>query len=934
MLEIRLLGYPRFRLDDSEIDNRQFRNQRGVALVAFLAMTGVAHSRDTLATILWPESRNAKQSLREVLSKIRTVIPEDYLDDDTRKLGLKKGADLWVDVVEFRRLLSQYPPVGEADPGDCDERIGSLTAADALYEDDFLNGFTLRGQNDFYYWQLEQSDQLREGHRLALKELVQCHFLQRSYSSAIIHAQRLVRIEPSDETANHMLMQAFALEGQRASALQQYDLYRQALEEEGLPLSDETTILYEEIQSGVFPPSDIKAAPRETGVRPAAETRLAADYAIRGDLRAKIYDTPGVIFEKPRRFIGRHGLLAEVMAACETFQHVLLTGLGGIGKTTLAATAAAEFLERHQGKVIWIEIVDAAPAMIFEAIARALDWNEILTNPSPQEQGIGIRQRLLHMNALVVLDNVWSGRSLFEIMKAMPDNIPVIVTSRRPIPLEGEIISLPDLDPISAVELLSYHAGVDYEDNSAASTLCHRLGHHPFNIGIAGKWLRTSAHLTPQSLLDEIAVAPHDLVTPGGFGEYGRESVKDLLDASANVLGPVERETLVAMGAFSSPYASLSLFSQLLQRAEGDVYKALVSLQQQGLVEVVNHGNDHPRHYRIHDLTYSYVCALYGEEGYDQQRVVSAVEQYVIERTQEKDYDSLDFDQVNILGAARSAYQLDDRETLIHIMEALVVEGYVEARGHSSILLDLLKQTIQNARGMGAGYKETLHYLLSKLGNIYAHSIGDYDLGVQTYQEALAVARDLNDTHREALLLSVIGYSRTFQDGADARDYLEEARELAMRTKDDRALSQILEHIGHYQLSVHDEAAARDTFAASLEVAERLQDHSRTFFALINLAASEKDFGHFDTALSLNQRAYEVAQHKDNKIWMAYALEGLGEAQDSLQERQSAQGYFDQALELYTQSGATAKADALIDIMRGGDYTINQTYLEAEGETL
>lgn len=922
MLKIWLLGYPRFQLDNHEIDNRRFRNQRGVALLAFLAATQLAYSRDTLATILWPESANARHSLREVLSKIKSVIPDEYLDDQTHKVGLSTSAEIWVDVVEFRRLTAQIPSLVGQETGRRHEYINTLTTAIELYEEDFLNGFTLRGHNDFYYWQLEQSEQLREGYRFALKELIQCHMEHGEYATAIIQAQQLVALEPTSEIANHLLMQAFALEGQRTSALQQYKTYQQALDDEGLPLAEEVAQLYEDIQSNQFPPSGSRLTySRMSDQKLTVNPQQRSD--VRGDLRARVYDRVGVILEMPKRLIGRDNVLQEIVAACNANQHVLLVGLGGIGKTTLAAAAATEFISQKNGKVIWLQIGDAAPELVFEAIGRAMDWNEIMAASVLEDRCLALRERLLDLNVMLVLDNAWNGRALFEVMKAIPDTVPVIVTTRRPIPLDGQIISLNDLDDTSAVELLSYHAGKNYLENEDTFKLCHRLGYHPFNIEIAGKWLRMSPHFTPASLLNEIADAPHDLVIPGEFGEIGRESVKDLLDASTHVLASAERSTFVAMGMLSTPYASTRLFAHVLDQREEDVYKSLLNLQQQGLVDVIQQNQVHPRHFRIHDLTHSYVRTMSKEEGHVEDEIIAAVEQFVIESTQQQDYDLLEFDQVNILGAAQAAHRIHKEETFISIIKALVVDGYVTARGHSSILLELLEAAIQDARVSGARHRQTLHYLSSMLGNIYAYSIGDYDAGVHAYQDALAIARELKNTHREALLLSIIGTVRAFQGQADARTYLEEARDLALRTNDDPALSQILEHIGHYELSSHNEEAARQTFAASLEVAERLRDTTRIFYALINLAASEKDFGNTNAALELNTRAYEVARESDNHVWMAFALENLGEVRDSLQQRQLAQQYFNEALELYYQSGAAANINRLVNAMQAAEYEVN-----------
>ena len=66
-LNVFLLGPPRVELDGSpiEVDTR-----KATALLAYLAVTGERKSRDTLATLLWPEydGEHARAALRRTLS--------------------------------------------------------------------------------------------------------------------------------------------------------------------------------------------------------------------------------------------------------------------------------------------------------------------------------------------------------------------------------------------------------------------------------------------------------------------------------------------------------------------------------------------------------------------------------------------------------------------------------------------------------------------------------------------------------------------------------------------------------------------------------------------------------------------------------------------------------------------------------------------------
>jgi DNA-binding SARP family transcriptional activator len=76
MLETSLLGGIMIRLNGTPIT--QFRSQKEIALLAYLAHTGQAHNREALADLLW-EARSTKQSLsnlRTTLARLRKQVGE------------------------------------------------------------------------------------------------------------------------------------------------------------------------------------------------------------------------------------------------------------------------------------------------------------------------------------------------------------------------------------------------------------------------------------------------------------------------------------------------------------------------------------------------------------------------------------------------------------------------------------------------------------------------------------------------------------------------------------------------------------------------------------------------------------------------------------------------------------------------------------------
>jgi DNA-binding SARP family transcriptional activator len=68
-LALYLLGPPRIDVDGEPV---QISRRKVVALLAYLAVTGTLHSRDALATLLWPErsQSRARAYLRRALSEL------------------------------------------------------------------------------------------------------------------------------------------------------------------------------------------------------------------------------------------------------------------------------------------------------------------------------------------------------------------------------------------------------------------------------------------------------------------------------------------------------------------------------------------------------------------------------------------------------------------------------------------------------------------------------------------------------------------------------------------------------------------------------------------------------------------------------------------------------------------------------------------------
>ena len=247
-LKLFLLGPPRVEVDGAPIE---IGRRKAIALLAYLALSGQSQSRDSLATLLWPDhsQSRARASLSRDLSILNRAMGPNWFQADRETIALRP---IWTDVEQFRQKLADCESHGHPLSETCPECLASLNEAVALCQDDFLKGFTLPDCPDFDEWQFFQSEGLRQELASALQRLIDLHESRDDPSAAIPHARRWLALDPLHEPAHRMLMGLYAHVDQQAAALRQYQVCTDMLEAEfGLPPSEETTALYERIRSGI-----------------------------------------------------------------------------------------------------------------------------------------------------------------------------------------------------------------------------------------------------------------------------------------------------------------------------------------------------------------------------------------------------------------------------------------------------------------------------------------------------------------------------------------------------------------------------------------------------------------------------------------------------------------------------------------------------------
>jgi DNA-binding SARP family transcriptional activator len=327
-LKISLLGAVRVERDGVpiEVDTR-----KAIALLAYLAMTGVPHRRDALAAFFWPEAddERARGALRRTLSALRGALKGDWLLVSRDVVELRRDSTVIIDVAEFRARL---------DDGRrrINNSIDAATQAIQLYRDDFMAGFSLRDSAEFDDWQAYQAEDLRRELGEGLELLVGCLIDAGEFGKAISYSRRWLLIDPLNEDAHRRLMLLYTWTGDRGAAVRQYRECVRILDQElGIAPLDETTALYQAIQRHEAP---------EPPMRTSNDARTAETAPVLSRLADVAIDQSG------HPLVGRARELALLGTLYDQVQQdgrlVMVEGEAGVGKTYLVEA----FLKEMRGR--------------------------------------------------------------------------------------------------------------------------------------------------------------------------------------------------------------------------------------------------------------------------------------------------------------------------------------------------------------------------------------------------------------------------------------------------------------------------------------------------------------------------------------------------------------------------------------------------------
>ncbi len=304
MLELVLLGNPVLKFNGLEV---RPKTRKALVLLAVLALEGRV-SRERLALLLWADSPDAKNSLRNALSSLRYSLGE-VVQSDRQFLWL---GDFSCDALEVLR-------------GSLEVLLGS--------QGDFLEGISLPDAPEAEDWLETTRGRVREA---ALR-------LLEAAEPSLLILEAWARLEPLSELACQRLMAWLTSQGQRTKALEVFESFKARLENElGVLPMPETLALADALRLEPVPSGRVPSLPSLL-----LESRLV-----------------GRVSEFQRLVAAFHS------TAQSSPRVVVLSGEPGIGKTRLAQEFLA-WAAARDATVISARAFEGA-ALAYQCIADAL----------------------------------------------------------------------------------------------------------------------------------------------------------------------------------------------------------------------------------------------------------------------------------------------------------------------------------------------------------------------------------------------------------------------------------------------------------------------------------------------------------------------------------------------------------------------------------
>jgi predicted ATPase/DNA-binding SARP family transcriptional activator len=954
-LNIYLFGPPRIVLEDNPVSTDR---RKAIALLSYLVVTRKWHTRETLATMFWPEYPASKSYayLRRTIWELNKMLGDGWLTIERDQLAWNRWGSTLLDVAEFHRLIESY---GREDSSE--ECLSSLAAAAGLSHGGFLAGFSLPDAPGFDEWQFFQAESLKN-QRLTILERLSVGYSSISRDQqALEFAQQWVLLDPLNENGQRWLMVLYGKLNQRAAALRQYETFQKSMQQIGLAPQAKTTALFNDIKYGVLSCSTTRQLDNPSS--PATFSFAGATpktYPSTGSVSAPTFPQ-ATLPVPPTPFIGRSEEVEEIDLLLNDKACRLLTllGPGGIGKTRLAIQVASHQMERFVDGIHFISLASVTEdESILPAIARVLRFAFDETAGPVRDQ---LLDYLRYKNLILILDNF--EHLVNESAVGLPSDIlatsqatKILVTSRTRLNIPGEQVftvggmgfpggvngkeTIESLETYSAIRLFvqsgrrvnkDFH--LDANNQRPIIKICQMLLGLPLGIELAAAWVEL---LEPDTILAEMQKSLDFLASDQQNIPERQRSIRAVFETTWSLLPDEERAAFLKQSVFQAGFSR-----QAAEQVTRSSLRTLVSLVNKSLLQRTS-----SERFTIHELLRQYALERLQADPESWQSIrdqhsryflgyLTEHGQYLMSRGQMNAKIAIDQDLDNILQAytwALSNRQFDS------LGQSTVFLGFYFASWDQAQMDSVALRGLASLAPVDETDPDSRLALVNLLT---MHAVSTYDYldpaAADSFQRAIQLVQEFPELEgKMGVLFSVLAGALIRHDPHKAIDLLERNLRRLQSNGEPWQIALTQRNLASAYILIRDLGKSRQAALEALDIDIEIGDEISMADDLAMLSALALSDHSYDVGYKLILRQREIHESLGNEGSISWTIQQLGDICLSSGEYSRAIEYYREAILRYQERGrrqwvAGAYSWLSISALRMGDIDLAR---EARSQSL